>query len=153
MRGQSPIGRARGFTLLELILVLAIVAGLYAVAGLRIGAGQSGLEAKSAVRQIAAGLRKARSLAITEQREATLSIDVEARRFSVGDDRQFALPRELEYRIFTATKEQVTAKTAAIRFYPDGSSTGGRITVLAGERQQWLDIDWLTGKLSFGAPE
>ncbi|MGA7117479.1 MAG: hypothetical protein WBY12_09835 [Hyphomicrobium sp.] len=32
-----------------------------------------------------------------------------------------------------------------MRFFPDGSSTGGRVTLVAGERKRLLDINWLTG--------
>ena len=39
-------------------------------------------------------------------------------------------------------------KVGAIRFYPDGSSTGGRITVASGERKYLVDVDWLTGRVS-----
>ena len=39
-------------------------------------------------------------------------------------------------------------KRGAIRFYPDGSSTGGRITVSSGERKFLVDVDWLTGRVS-----
>ena len=37
-----------------------------------------------------------------------------------------------------------------IRFYSDGSSTGGRITVASGERKYLVDVDWLTGRVSIG---
>jgi general secretion pathway protein H len=39
-------------------------------------------------------------------------------------------------------------RRGAIRFYPDGSSTGGRITVTFGRTQYLVDVDWLTGRVS-----
>ena len=37
--------------------------------------------------------------------------------------------------------------TGAIRFFPDGSSTGGRVTLMVGERSYAVDVDWLTGRV------
>ena len=36
----------------------------------------------------------------------------------------------------------------SIRFYPDGGSNGGRITVASGARKFDVDVDWLTGRVA-----
>ena len=103
---------------------------------------------KAAARQLAAGLRKARSVAVTERREASLSLDVEARSFVVtGDPKPYALPKRLDLKLFTAQSEVVRDQTGRIRFFADGSSTGGRITLGGGEDRQEVDVDWLTGRV------
>ena len=56
----------RGFTLFELLLVVLLLGLVYALAGPALTAGTPGLDAKSAARQLAAGLRKVRSVAATE---------------------------------------------------------------------------------------
>ena len=61
-----------------------------------------------------------------------------------------ALPKELDLKVYTAQTEVSSESKAAIRFYPDGSSTGGRITVASGERKYVVDVDWLTGRVSIG---
>ncbi|NBC88790.1 MAG: hypothetical protein GVX90_04750 [Alphaproteobacteria bacterium] len=45
--------------------------------------------------------------------------------------------------------EDVSEETrrARFRFFPDGSATGGRITLSRDERQYRIDIDWLTGRV------
>jgi len=35
-----------------------------------------------------------------------------------------------------------------IRFNPDGSSTGGRISLADGRRRLGVGVDWLTGRVS-----
>ena len=35
-----------------------------------------------------------------------------------------------------------------IRFNPDGSSTGGRISLIDGQRKVAVGVDWLTGRVS-----
>ena len=140
---------SRGFTLFEVLLVLLLLAVVYGLAGPLLTEGTPGLEAKSATRQLAAGLRKARSIAASEHREALLVLDVKERTFSVtGDPKVYQLPKKLEYSLFTAESEIVRGEKAAIRFYPDGSSTGGRVTVTVGSDRNMVDVDWLTGRVA-----
>ena len=39
-------------------------------------------------------------------------------------------------------------KVGSIRFYPDGGSNGGRITLGAGDLKYEVDVDWLTGRVA-----
>lgn len=138
-----------GFTLLELLVVLMLMAMVYALAVPMISAGLPGTELKGAARQLAAGLRQARSLAVTRKEESTLILDVEQRNFKVsGDQRRYALPAKVDISLFTAQSELLPDKIGAIRFYPDGSSTGGRITVKSGVRKYDINVDWLTGQVT-----
>ena len=103
---------------------------------------------KSAARALASGLRQAQTTAMTTRRDALLTLDVEARQFEVTGSESRSLPRGLELKLFTAQAEVTTESRGSIRFYPDGSSTGGRITVASGERKYLVDVDWLTGRVS-----
>ena len=99
--------------------------------------------------QLAAGLRLARSEAVSQRRETFLVLDVAGRRFKVDrDPAEHALPRGVELKLFTAQKDLVDDKVGSIRFYPDGGSNGGRITVGSGERKYEVDVDWLTGRVA-----
>lgn len=139
----------RGFTLLELLLVLVIAATSYAMVVRLSSGGMSGAELKSAARAVAAGLRDARGTAIATQESASFTLDVEQRSMEVsGARRPRSLPQRLDLKIYTAQSEVVDGKRGAIRFYPDGSSTGGRVTLASGERQFLVDVDWLTGRVT-----
>ena len=48
----------------------------------------------------------------------------------------------------TARQEQVSEAIGQIRFFPDGSSTGGRIGLSRDERRAIVAVDWLTGLVS-----
>ena len=143
--------RHRGFTLLEVLVVLVIGAAMYAlILGVPFR-GASVADLKSAARTLASGLRQAQTLAMVSRRDAVLTLDVEARQYVLaGETEPKALPKDIELKLFTAQSEIQSEKKGAIRFYPDGSSTGGRITVKAGERQYLVDVDWLTGRVSIG---
>lgn len=141
--------RETGFTLLELIVVLAIGAAVYLVL-LSGPIGKAGAaDLKAAARTLASGLRQAQTAAMASRRDAVMTIDVDSREFVTSvDPTPRKLPDNLELKLYTAQSEVTSERRGSIRFYPDGSSTGGRITVASGERKYLVDVDWLTGRVS-----
>lgn len=143
--------RHRGFTLIELLVVMVIMGLAYSLVPPLFSSGSSGAELKSATRQLAAGLRKARSEAISRKRETFLALDVEQRKFNIsGDSRVYNLSRKVEVKLHTAQSELFSGQTGGIRFFPDGSSTGGRITLAVGDLTYQIDVDWMTGRVAIG---
>ena len=137
-----------GFTIIELLVVMVIMALAYTLASPMISSGVSGAELKASARQIAAGLRKARSDAISRRQESVLTLDLASRQFQLtGDARVYRLPPSVAVKVFTAQSELVGGTAGAIRFFPDGGSTGGRITLSANARNYDVDINWLTGQV------
>jgi len=138
-----------GVTLLELMIVLVLMALVAAVTIPLFGDGVSTTQLRGAARELAAGLRLARGQAIGQRGEATLQLDVAGRSFTVPPDpRVHALPAGIELKLFTAQRDLVSDTVGAIRFYPDGGSNGGRVTLAAGERKYDVDVDWLTGRVA-----
>jgi general secretion pathway protein H len=137
-------------TMIEILVVLSIMAiGAAIVVPMVGGTGASTGDLRSAARQIAAGLRHARSEAIAQKRETVLTLDLEKRSFRVAQEpREIALPEKVEIKLFTAQSDLVNERQGAIRFFPDGGSNGGRVTVASGERKYEVDVDWLTGRVA-----
>jgi general secretion pathway protein H len=149
MPSPCPVARQHGVTLLELLVVLALMALLATVTLPLLGSGVSTTAMKGAARELAAGLRQARTEAMASRRETLVMIDLEGRRFVVGDEpKPRAMPDGIEVKLFTAQMDIVNDKVGGIRFYPDGGSNGGRVTLAAGERRFEVDIDWLTGRVA-----
>ena len=139
-----------GVTLLELLIVLSIMALVAAlVLPMFGGTGVSTGELKSAARQLAAGLRVARSEALATRQETRVMLDLEQRTFRIDRDASLhTLPRMIEVKLFTAQSDLVNERVGAIRFFADGGSNGGRVTLAAGTRKYDIDIDWLTGRVA-----
>lgn len=138
-----------GFTLLEVMVALMIGAIAYALILGVPGRGTSGADLKATARSLASGLRTAQTTAMATRRDALLTVDLESHEFEVpGALKPHKLPQKVDLKLFTAQSEVANEKRGSIRFYPDGSSTGGRITVSAGERKYLVDVDWLTGRVT-----
>jgi general secretion pathway protein H len=138
--------------MLELLLVLVILGIAYRIAAPAIGS-LGGGDLKSSARTVAIALKRARNAAIAGHTETPLTFNLEARTLTqAGDPKPVQLPPQLEMQLYTVEKELTSEKVAAIRFYPDGSSTGGRVTLAQGERKFEIDVDWLTGRVRINQP-
>jgi general secretion pathway protein H len=140
-------GSAGGFSLIELLAVTALLAMVVLIVSSAPAPGRLRGEGVVALRQIAAGLREARSLAIAQNREVVFTLDVEGRRYQVGAGPADALPAGIDLVLDTVREEQIGATSGSIRFFPDGSSSGGRIILDSGPRRDVIAVHWLTGRI------
>jgi general secretion pathway protein H len=139
----------RGFTLLELLVVLAIIAVVLALVPGFMLRGQPGLDVDLAARAIADALRQTRSDAVVQNRDQLFALDVEQRLFRIGGQRApVQMDRAIEVTFQTARAEAVSETIGQIRFFPDGSATGGRIGLTLDGRHVEVVVDWLTGLVS-----
>lgn len=132
-----------GFTLLELLVVLVVMTLVIAAVPIVLSGGVSGLALKADARGIANALRHARGRAIVLNDEVVFSIDGASGRYAVT-------PGGREGVLADGTTVDVEPESAAgaIRFFPDGGSTGGRVTIRKDQRRYDVRIDWLTGQVS-----
>ena len=141
--------RQRGFSLLEVIVVITIIGLAYMLLPKMVFEGVSGAELRSSARAVATGLRLARDTAITTKRDAMLIINLDDRAFTLPNDtKPHKLNDKLDVKLYTAEADLIAERVGAIRFFPDGSSNGGRVTVGVGERGFEIDVDWLTGHVT-----
>jgi general secretion pathway protein H len=141
--------RQQGYSLLEVIVVIVIIGLSYSLLPKMVFSGVSGAELRSNVRAVATGLRLTRDAAINKRREAVMTLDLESREFTVQDDAKIhKLHDKVDVKLYTSQADLITEKIGTIRFFPDGSSNGGRVTVSAGGRAFEVDVDWLTGRVS-----
>lgn len=145
--GKGPGGA--GFTLVELLVVLLILGLLTALAAPHLGRLVPRLEAKASARQVAAVLREARGLAIRDNREVAVVVDLDSRLVVIAPrGRRVELAQDLGLRLLTGTVEVIDDGSGRIRFYPDGTSTGGRVTLTDAEHDYDVVVDWLTGRVA-----
>jgi general secretion pathway protein H len=138
---------ARGFTLIELVVALAVLGlALVLITGYK-PPWSRGLGLDGTARELAAQLRLARSQAIVGNRTVFFDIDLAGHRYRVGTDAPHPLPAEYRIALLTVAGEKAAPTAGGIRFNPDGSSTGGRITLALAKREVAVGVDWLTGRV------
>lgn len=140
---------SRGYTLFEILVVLAIVGIVLVAVPLMAGDPRPGAETRAAAVELASALRQTRGDAIARFRSETFVLDTERRTYRAGaSGHETALAKHLSLSLYTARSELVDEKTGRIRFYPDGSATGGRVTLAGAGHEYVVAVDWLTGAVS-----
>jgi general secretion pathway protein H len=141
--------RSRGFTLLELLVVLAIIGLVLAAVPGFLLRDQPTLAFERTVRQLVDGLRQTRSEAMVRNREEVFQIDTETHAWRPGREQALhQLDPAFEIELLTARGERIGATGGQIRFYPDGSATGGRIRLATDGLGAAVVVDWLTGRVT-----
>ena len=149
MCGRRNSSADDGFTLLELLLVLGILAltGYFAVPLVNRPVGDATLTATA--QKLANDMRVARAAAIRDNAERTLTIDLARRRFWVdGLTGASVIPSGITVDFVTLQAEQLSARQGRLRFFVDGSATGGNVILKAGRRVITIELDWMTGHAS-----
>ncbi|KAA2284984.1 type II secretion system protein XpsH [Arenimonas fontis] len=140
--------QARGYSLLELLLVVVLIAALATLAAMAIGQALPGQQLRGTARDLAADLRYTRARAIASGREQVFVMDLDRRTWTAAGEREGAWPDALRVLATTAREEQPAQGRAAVRFFPDGSATGGRFLIGYQQAGWRVDVAWLTGEVS-----
>ena len=138
----------RGFTLIELMVVFAIMALVVAMAPVAYDKLKEGVQYRDTVRTMLTQLRSARYTAVSQGVSVRFTVDLQTHQYGLegaGHD----IPEAVDVRTTVADKEFVPGSSASIIFLASGGSTGGSVEILrktgAGTR---LRVDWLSGRVT-----
>ncbi|KAF2411107.1 type II secretion system protein H (GspH) [Pseudomonas antarctica] len=132
----------RGFTLLEMLVVILLIGLAAGLLGLGVRQGLQVAKERRAVGQIVDALRTTRAGAVISGAAARTEFDLPGMTFQAPGRTQHRWPSELHVSLHTAERAG-----SAIEFYPDGSSTGGHLLLANGSRRWRIDVGWLTGSV------
>ena len=139
----------QGFTLLEMIAVLAILALATGLVMPRLSAMRQNLQVKSAAVQLVSGLKITRAAAMRSNDDHALIIDTQRRRYwADGAVRSQALPRDVSLAFEGQDSGSSAPGTLSFRFRPDGTASGGKIKLGSGRQGAVISVDWLTGNIA-----
>jgi general secretion pathway protein H len=147
-RRVAPAGSLRaGFTLMELLVAMAIAGMVLAVAVPSSAKFYDSLQYRAAVKDVVASLTAARHAAVDTGAAQDVAINpVTNEVFLLGKRKQ--LPEKLSIEVRSA-RQLNKESLGIIRFYPEGGSSGGGVDIThpAGGGVS-ISVDWLVGTVS-----
>ena len=138
----------QGFTLIELMVVFAIMALVVAMAPVAYDRLKDGVQYRDTVRTMISQLRSARYTAVSQGEPVRFTVDLQTRHYGyAGAEKE--IPETVDLRTTVADREFVPNSSASIVFLASGGSTGGSVEILrksgSGTR---LRVDWLSGRVT-----
>ncbi len=133
---------SRAFTLIELLIVIAIITIGAVISVPRISTGINSSKFRSAVSEVVTYLRNTHLDAILANRNITVSIDYEKNIMKRNDDQLFSLPQDIILNPLEIDDNQ----NARFTFYNNGRGTGPKVEIMDGdERKATVYVDLISG--------
>jgi general secretion pathway protein H len=83
------------------------------------------------------------------QKPVSVAIDLQDNSYSISNrDKTYPFAEDIDVSLVVAEEEFSEGEQGNIRFFGDGSSTGGRITLEWGNQLRRIDVNWITGEVS-----
>lgn len=99
-------------------------------------------------KNLVSALRYTRGQAIVKHEQKTISFNVEAKTYKAPRKKTIQVPDDMEIFVYTADSEIADESTGKIRFFSDGSSTGGYVKLVYGKKIWKINVNWLTGEIA-----
>lgn len=144
-----PEGCQAGFTLVELLAVLVVLALVAGLAATQLGTRYGGAALEAAAHEIASRCRTVRAAAIRQAESRAVVIDIASRVVTGGTDMpSFKIPPTINITFEGSAGERQGQRIAGIRFFPNGASTGGKFRLETGRQAYEVRVNWLTGRVA-----
>ncbi|NTV12762.1 MAG: prepilin-type N-terminal cleavage/methylation domain-containing protein [Desulfobulbaceae bacterium] len=143
---MNPIARKglgrQGFSLFEMLLVMALLGVMATMAGLAMGPLLEKVKFRRQTEKYTAFLRYARLLAITSGKPTRLELGGD------GDDCTFLFSGAVEEKraCELEDKDVLVLDPGVLTFFPEGSATPGVLTFSREKRKATIRLDLLTGR-------
>lgn len=143
--------RSDGFTLVELIVVLAILAGIAALVAPSYSRTVESARLRAAASDVRTSLARGRALAVVAAKERTVVFDLSRGGFGVDNEALRLLPATIRLGAVLPGEGPVERGSVRVRFFPDGSGDEAEISVTAGDGGTLrVTVDPLTGLAEAG---
>lgn len=134
-----------GFTLLELLVVIVVLAITAGITAAQFQRGTPGAQLESEARRLVSLMRQQRVRAMSEGVIVVLASDDAVGGYRTRpDEEEYPLPQGMS--IACEPGSEITGMSPGeIRFYPDGSSSGGECSLSSAAGARRVAVSWLTG--------
>ncbi len=148
MTSVAGNSQPKGFTLIELTLVLLISVLTVSAIAVNISSGHASVQLQAVSRELVSALRYARGQALISRQQVTVAMDLSDNSYKISHrEKVYSFDADIEMTVVVADSEFDGDAVAEIRFFADGSSTGGRITLEWANLLTQIDVNWLTAQV------
>ena len=141
------LNNKKGFTLLELILVLSLMTLILGLSTVFFLNALPSHKFNATVREISAMIRHARNLALVRGEKYTLTINIESKQYGIDGVVSKALPPDIDIRIIDPVEGEIPTGTYQIYFPPSGGIEGGTIVLSRDKKSVSIQPDPIIGSV------
>ncbi len=140
-----------GISLIEMLVVLAIISIVLASTVPTFRQPNDGSRPRLLAAEIAAQMRAVRAMAVARNNERAFVLNAGERTYVFeGQPNASKIPLGINMTLITSRQHVRTIDEARLVFFPDGTSTGGRLLISQRQQNLVVTVDWLTGSVTIG---
>lgn len=140
--------RLSGFTLLEILVVMVMIVVIMSFFSSNMMKSLDKARIRAVSKDLVSAIRYTRGQAVVKHEQKTISFNVQDKTYQAPRKKLVNIPEEMELFVYTADSEISNDSTGSIRFFSDGSSTGGWVKLVHGNKIWKINVNWLTGEIS-----
>ena len=144
---QHQFRLSRGFTLIEIMLVLVMIAVMVAITASFMSGSLEQARIRAVSKDLISALKYTRGQAVIKHQQKSIVFNVRERTYRAPKKKLVQLPEEIEMNLYTAQEDIIDEDTGKIRFFSDGSSTGGWVKLTYKNKIWKINVNWLTGEI------
>jgi prepilin-type N-terminal cleavage/methylation domain-containing protein len=147
MEIKSVKGTDKGFTLLEIVIVLTLIVLILGLTTLFFGNALPGARLNAAARELSAMMRYAKILAKNNGEPQTVLINLDTGRYGIEGVQTRNIPEGINIRVTDPVTGEVSRGNCAVLFHESGIVEGGTITLWNTKRTLNIELDPIVGSV------
>jgi prepilin-type N-terminal cleavage/methylation domain-containing protein len=147
MERKSAKGRNKGFTLLEIIIVITLIVLVLGLTTLFFGNALPGARLNAAARELSAMMRYAKMLAQNNGEPQTVLINLDTGRYEIEGVQTRNIPEGINIRVTDPVAGEMSRGNYSVLFHESGIVEGGTITLWNTKRTLDIILDPIVGSV------
>lgn len=142
---MKKIAETRGFTLLELLVVLFLISIVIAIVSVSMASLMRSSRLDAAARDICATMRYARALSSWKGQSESVLIDMDSKKFGIENRKMRCLGPDMGIKVIGPLDEEIGSGTYKITFSPTGAVDAGPVIIWNDKKELRIEPDPVTG--------